>query len=49
VSRVFNEEWPLNHYFVRAYGSCLSLTDSMTLVTNKFVELYPRLRPATDP
>ncbi len=43
VCRVFNEKWPLNHYIFRAYGSCLNLTDSVTLVGNKFVALYPRL------
>jgi hypothetical protein len=44
-----NEEWPLNHYFVRAYGSCLALTDDMILVDKKLVTLYPRLRHAANP
>jgi hypothetical protein len=46
ICRVFNEEWPLNHYFVRAYGFCLNLPDDSTLIDSKFVALYPRLRPA---
>jgi hypothetical protein len=49
VCRLFNEEWPLNHYFVRAYGSCLSLPENSTLVDNKLVVEYPRLRPAPKP
>jgi hypothetical protein len=49
VCTVFNEEWPLNHYFVRAYGSCLSLTYAMTLVDKQLVTLYPRLRHQTNP
>jgi hypothetical protein len=47
VCKVFNEEWPLNHYFVRAYGSCLALTDAMILVDKNLVTLYPRLCPVT--
>ena len=47
VCRVFNEEWPLNHYFVRAYGSRTKLPADSTLVDSKLVALYPRLRPVT--
>jgi hypothetical protein len=47
VCLVFNEEWPLNHYFVRAYGSRIQLPEDSTLVDSKLVALYPRLRPAT--
>ena len=47
VCRVFNEEWPLNHYFVRAYGSYLTLPAASTLVDKKLVVSYPRLRPAS--
>ncbi len=47
VCRVFIEEWPLNHYFVRAYGSRTKLPEDSTMVDNKLAALYPRLRPGT--
>jgi hypothetical protein len=40
---VFREEWPCNHYFVKAYGSVKVLPVSATLVDAEFLLLSPQV------
>jgi hypothetical protein len=45
---IFNEEWPVNHQFVRAYGSTLVPLHGSVLIDDAFANMYPQiLSPVT--
>jgi hypothetical protein len=47
VCQIFHEEWPVNHYFVRAYGSRKAIQHGAVLVNDSLVQAYPLLAMKT--
>jgi hypothetical protein len=42
---IFNEEWPVNHHFVRAYGSLLTPPPGSVIVDSVLVHQFPQILP----
>ena len=42
---IFKEEWPVNHHFVRAYGSAKLPPDNSQLVDSDLVHQFPHILP----
>ena len=43
LCNIFSEEWPVNHAFVREYGSQLLLLPGDIIVNQKLIQQYPQL------
>ena len=43
---LFSEEWPVNHHFVRAYGSMKIPPSDAVIVDTEFVRGFPHIMPA---
>ena len=46
---IFDEVWPVNHYFVRAYGSKFQPSSSDVVVTSDFIHMYPQIVSSPKP
>jgi hypothetical protein len=42
---IFNEEWPVNHHFVRAYGSVTTPPLGSVMVDSDLAQRYPHILP----
>jgi hypothetical protein len=43
--KIFNEEWPVNHHFVRSYGSFMVPPPNSQLVDSELVHRFPHILP----
>jgi hypothetical protein len=46
---IFDEVWPVNHYFVRAYGSKFQPSSSDVIVTSDLIHQYPQIVSSPKP
>jgi hypothetical protein len=49
MCHIFQEVWPVNHYFVRAYGSKFHPSASDVLITSYLIQQYPQIVTNTKP